>query len=273
MLPKHKHSRYSKFVGLTIVLAFLVVALIAPYIAPHDQAAILGDVWGPPSSISYLGQDNLGRDMFSRLIFGARLTVGIATITSMVAVIIGCTFGFTSAIHGGWFDQIVSRLFEVLMSVPSLILSLLMLAVLGTSIPVLIGTISVLQAPYVYRLSRSVAREVVTMEYFEAARLRGERLPWLMALEILPNSVAPLVAEIGVRFVFTVLFVSTLSFLGLGVQPPLADWGGMVRDNAQAIAFGGLAPLYPAIAIALLSIGVNLSIDGFVARRAEKKNR
>ncbi|SQA97543.1 Probable D,D-dipeptide transport system permease protein ddpC [Cedecea neteri] len=171
---------------------------------------------------------------------------------------VGIITGFTAAIYGRWVDVVLTRIVDTLMSIPVLILALIVLSVLGTSIPVLVGTIALLDATRVFRLARLVAQGIVCLEYVEAARLRGEGLWWIVRKEFLPNAMPPLLAEFGMRFCFTFLFIAGLSFLGLGIQPPWADWGSMVRDNAQAINFGQFAPLYPAAAIALLTIGVNL---------------
>jgi peptide/nickel transport system permease protein len=151
------------------------------------------------------------------------------------------------------------------MAIPTLIFSLVILSIFGTSIPVLILTIAILDSTRVFRLSRALGANISVMEYVEAARMRGENLWWIMRREILPNALPPLVAEFGLRFCFVFLFMAALSFLGIGIQPPWADWGGMVRDNAQAINFGGLAALFPAIAIAQLAIGINLLVDWFIA--------
>ena len=178
------------------------------------------------------------------------------------------TLGFLAATIGGHLDQLISRCVDILMAFPTLIFALMVLSVMGTSIMVLIFTIAILDATRVFRLSRAVAMDVEVMEYVEVARLRGEGLWWLMRYEILPNTLAPLVAEFGLRFCFVFLFIASLSFLGLGIQPPLADWGGMVRENAGAITFGIYTPLLPAISIAVLTIAVNLIVDWFLQKTA-----
>jgi len=164
-------------------------------------------------------------------------------------------------VMGAWVDTLLSRLVDVILSIPQLILALIILGVFGSSIPVLIVTIAILDSTRVFRLARALGKNLTVLEFVEAARLRGEGTWWIISREILPNAAAPLVSEFGLRFCFNFLFVAALSFLGIGVQPPYADWGGMVRENAAAINFGLYAPLYPAMAIALLTVGVNLVVD------------
>ena len=251
----------SAWIGLAIVVINLLAALLAPVIAPYGQAELVGDVWAPPSAQFWLGLDNLGRDMFSRLLYGARTTISIALVITICSFAIGIITGFAAAILGGWIDTALSRFVDAMMAIPTLIFGLIILSVLGTSIPVLIGTIAILDSTRVFRLSRAVGLNITVLDYVEVARLRGEGLWWVMRREVLPNALPPLITEFGLRFCFAFLFIAALSFLGLGIQPPLADWGGMVRDNAQAINFGGMAPLIPAAAIGQLTIAVNLVVD------------
>ncbi|MBT5434807.1 MAG: ABC transporter permease [Alphaproteobacteria bacterium] len=253
-------------VGMAIILINLFVVLFAPLIAPYSETQLVTDVWAPPSSENWLGGDQLGRDMLTRIIYGARTTITIAFIATMLSFVLGIIAGFAAAIMGGVVDMVLSRLVEALMAIPTLILALVIISVLGTDIIVLIGVIAALDSTRVFRLSRAIAMDIAVMEYVEAARLRGEGLWWVMTREVLPNAVMPLVAEFGLRFAFAFLFIASLSFLGLGIQPPLADWGGMVRENATAIIYGIPAPLYPAAAIAVLAIGVNLLVDYVLAR-------
>ncbi|MBT5263721.1 MAG: ABC transporter permease [Rhodospirillaceae bacterium] len=250
--------------GVTVVLVYTAVALLAPVLAPYGETEIVGDsyeVWG---GTYVLGTDNLGRDMLTRLIYGARNTIGIAFLTTTLCFLLGSVTGFLAATVGGWVDQVLSRVVDVLMSIPSLIFALVLLTIFGLSIINMVLVIAVLDATRVYRLSRAVAQGIVVMDYVEAARLRGEGLWWIMRREVLPNAMPPLVAEFGLRFVFVFLFISALSFLGLGIQPPTADWGSMVRDNATLITYGDITPLLPAAAIALLTVGVNFVVDWFL---------
>lgn len=256
-----RHVTFGAGLGILVVALNLAAALLAPLLAPYGPAELGGEVWAPLSAAHPLGTDQLGRDLLSRLLHGARLTIGIALAATLISFTLGATLGFAAAVLGGWPDQLLSRAVDVVMAVPTLITALLVLAVVGTSIPALILLIGALDATRVFRLARALAVDIAAREYVEAARLRGERLPWLLAREILPNALAPLAAELGLRFCFVFLFVSALSFLGLGVQPPAADWGGMVRENAQAINFGLAAPLIPAAAIGILTVAVNLVVD------------
>jgi peptide/nickel transport system permease protein len=250
--------------GLVVILVYVMIAATAPIIAPYGETEIVGSEYEPWGEPFLLGTDNLGRDTFTRLIYGARNTIGIAFVTTCLAFFVGALGGFLAAILGGWIDQALGRLVDVLMAIPSLIFALLILTIVGTSIPALIMVIGVLDSTRVFRLARAVGMNVVVMDYVEVARLRGEGLWWIVRREVLPNAMPPLVAEFGLRFCFVFLFLSALSFLGLGIKPPTADWGSMVRENATLITFGDITPLLPAAAIALLTVGVNFVVDWFL---------
>ncbi|MGJ7548687.1 ABC transporter permease [Pseudomonas alloputida] len=247
--------------GLLVIVAYTVVALFAPLLAPYGETQVVGEGFAPWSPQFLLGTDNLGRDTFSRLLFGARNTLGIAFMTTSLAFLLGGLCGLVAAIKGGWIDQGLSRLVDILMAIPQLIFALLILSVVGTTATSLVLVIALLDATRVFRLSRAVAMNVVVQDFVEAARLRGEGLWWLVTREVLPNAAAPLIAEFGLRFCFVFLFISALSFLGLGIQPPTADWGSMVRDNAVLITFGDISPLLPALAVALITVSVNFVVD------------
>ena len=250
--------------GLVVILAYILVALFGPMLTPYGESEIVGtqfQLWGEGF---ILGTDNLGRDMLTRLIYGARNTIGIAFVTTCLAFLIGGVLGLLATTLGGWADQLLSRLVDVLMAIPILIFALLILTITGTSVPVLILVIAVLDSTRVFRLARAVSMNIVVLDFVEAARLRGEGTWWIITREILPNAMPPLVAEFGLRFCFVFLFISALSFLGLGIQPPTADWGSMVRDNATLITYGDITPLLPAAAIALLTVGVNFVVDWFL---------
>jgi peptide/nickel transport system permease protein len=263
-----KQMPMSATIGMAIVAVIAMASLCAPLIAPHGETETVGDIWMMPGAGHWLGTDSIGRDMLSRLLYGGRTTLGLALAITLLSFSLGIVTGFAAAVLGRKVDHVLSRIVDTLMAMPVLIFALMILSVLGTSMPVLIGTIAILDSTRVFRLARLVAQGIAVQEYVEAARLRGEGLAWIIRREILPNAVPPLLAEFGMRFGFTILFVAGLSFLGLGIQPPYADWGGMVRDNAQVINFGGIAPLVPAAAIALLTVGINLIVDWLLSVRA-----
>ncbi|MAC80568.1 MAG: ABC transporter permease [Rhodobacteraceae bacterium] len=258
-------------IGLILTACYFVMAIFAPLIAPYGMAEVVGGVWEPSSDQFLLGTDNIGRDLFTRMIYGGRTTIFIATAATILSFTTGATLGFTAAVLGGWPDQILSRFVDLLMSIPTLIFALVVLSVMPVTVPMLILVMGLLDSTRVYRLSRAVAVDVNVMDYVEAAKLRGEGYRWIIFREILPNALSPLVAEMGMRFIFMVLFVSTLSFLGLGVQPPEADWGGIVKENADGIVYGIGAALYPAVAIATLAISVNLVADWILNRTTSLK--
>ncbi|HEX2527528.1 MAG TPA: ABC transporter permease [Geminicoccus sp.] len=260
--------------GLMLVVLFALAALFGPFVAPYPEAATVGDVWQPIGTEGFLfGTDTLGRDMLSRLLYGAQRSIGLALIITVISFTVGAICGFLAAIAGGWVDQLASRIVDVFMSFPALILALLVLSVMGSSLPVLVLTLAFIDGTRVFRLARAVAVDLNVLEFVEAARLRGEGQWWIARKEILPNALPMLLAEFGVRFCFSFLLISALSFLGLGIQPPAADWGGMVKDNAQALAFGLPAPLLPAGCIALLTISVNLVVDFMLDQAARRSRR
>ena len=254
----------SAWFGLIVIGVYVITAVFAPLLAPYSETELVGGAFEPWGGQFILGTDQLGRDMLSRMIYGARNTVGIAFLTTTLSFVLGSALGLAAAVSGRWIDQLLSRSVDVLMSIPQLIFALVLLSILGPSVLNLIIIMAVLDSTRVFRLSRSVAQGVVVMDYVEAARLRGEKLPWIMRREILPNIMPPLVAEFGLRFCFVFLTISALSFLGLGIQPPTADWGSMVRDNAALITYGDVTPLLPAGAIALLTVSVNFVVDWFL---------
>jgi len=265
-----KKAPISAWFGLIVVSAYVFVALFAPLLAPYGEAEIFPAPFGPWDETHRFGTDQIGRDIYTRLIYGARNTMGIALMTTLLSFLIGGGLGLVAAISRGWIDQILSRAIDVLMAIPSLIFALMLLSIFGSTITSLIIIIAVLDSTRVFRLTRAVAINVVVMDYVEAARLRGEKIGWIMRREILPNIMPPLIAEFGLRFSFVFLTIAALSFLGVGIQPPTADWGSMVRENASLIQFAqydlkaGLTPLLPAAAIALLTVAVNFVVDWFL---------
>jgi peptide/nickel transport system permease protein len=248
--------------GALVVMFWAVVALFAPYLLPHSIGEIIdADYFGPMSRELWLGSDYLGRDMFSRILMGTRYTVGISFAAVAIACFSGVTLGMIAAITGGVPDMILSRFLDALSSIPSKLFSLVVVAAVGSSIPVLIATLSVIYIPGAYRFARALAVNINTMDFVMVARIRGETLGYLIRAEILPNIIGPVLVDLGLRFVFIVLLLSGLSFLGLGVQPPYADWGALVRENIGGLPYGAPAVILPSVAIASLTIAVNLLID------------
>jgi peptide/nickel transport system permease protein len=255
-------------IGMVILLFFIICAVFAPVIAPYGEAESVGKTWIGSSPEFWLGTDNIGRDMLSRIIYGARMTLGVAAACTLLSCVIGVTMGLLAAVAGKTVDQVLSRFIDLMLSIPILVFALMILSMLGSSLVTLIITIGVLDSFRVFRLARSIAVNIVVTEFVEVARLRGEGLWWIMRREVLPNALPPMIAEFGLRFCFNFLFVAGLSFLGLGIQPPFADWGGMVRENGRSIAFGIPAPLWPALAIALTTISVNMIVDWILSINA-----
>lgn len=258
-------------IGLFFTGLYFLAAIFAPLLAPYGMAEIVGDVWEPSSSRHWLGTDTIGRDLLSRMIYGGRTTIFIATAATLISFFTGSVLGLIAAVMGGWVDQLLSRFIDLIMSIPTLIFALVVLSVMPVTIPILILVMGLLDSTRVFRLARAVAVDINVMDFVEAAKLRGEGRIWVIFREILPNALSPLVAEMGLRFIFAVLFVSTLSFLGLGVQPPEADWGGIVKENKDGIVYGIPAALIPAVAISTLAISVNLVADWVLNRTTSLK--
>lgn len=257
--------------GVALCLGFLVavffVAVFAQWIAPYDQAAILtNESFEPPSAVMWLGSDYLGRDVLSRLIYGAQVTLFLALTITFLSFFSGVGLGFLAAAFGGRVDMWMSRLNDALLSFPALMLALIVINSLGSSFAVLIVTIAFIDMTRVYRVARALAVNIMVLDYVEAAIVRGEGKGWIVWHEVLPNALTPLAAEFGIRFTYTILFISALSFLGLGVQPPQSDLGVMVRENMQAILYGEFTTLYPAFGIALIAISVNVLVDWMLQR-------
>ena len=268
--PLFQLSNMGRF-GLAIVIFWIVVAVVGPFLAPYDPADMIADEsFAPMSAAHLLGTDYVGRDILSRLLYGARLTMSLSLASTLLAFFVGITLGFTAALSGPKTDMIISRIYDAFLSMPTIMLGLVVIAALGSSIPVLVITAGLIYSCGLYRIARALAAEIKVMDFVEAARARGERLPWIISREILPNAVVPLVAEFGLRLVFSILFISGLSFLGLGVQPPTADWGVMVRENLGGLVYGSSAAFVPAAAIASLTVGINLIVDDFSAQRGQE---
>ncbi|WP_414815042.1 ABC transporter permease [Rhizobium sp. IY2] len=259
------------WIGMGGIAIAFIFAIFAPWLAPYGETQVVGDVWQLPDNQYIFGLDNLGRDILSRLIYGARTTLLVSSAATVISFSLGIILSFTAAVSRGIIDTVFSRFNDLMMSIPTLIFALVVLAVLPQNIVVLILVMAILDSTRVYRLGRAVALDVAVMEFVEAAKLRGEGKLWIIFREILPNTLSPLLAEFGLRFAFSILFLSTLSFLGLGIQPPAADWGGMVKDNKDGIIFGISAALVPGTAIAVLAVCVNLVVDWLLKRTSSLK--
>lgn len=254
-------------VAAAVILFWVVIAFIGPWIIPHPVGEIIDDdFFGPLGGVGLLGTDYLGRDMLSRTIMGARYTVGISVVSVCIASGLGVLLGMTAAVSRGWTDIVLSRLLDAASSIPSKLFGLLVVAALGSSIPVLIVTLGIIYTPGAYRFSRALGVNIGAMDFILVAKARGERVPYLIRTEILPNITGPVLADLGLRYVFIVLLLSGLSFLGLGLQPPYADWGALVRENIGGLSQGAPAVIIPSVAIATLTISVNLFIDNLPRR-------
>jgi peptide/nickel transport system permease protein len=270
--------------GAVLVLFWVVIIFIGPSIAPYYEADILdeeifivpgGDEYPDtdfqmPSKVAYLGTDYLGRDTLSRILYGARTTIGISFVATMLAYLIGVTLGIAAAVGGGWLDTGLSRINDAFLSIPHIMLGLIVIAAVGSTIPILIGITGFIYAISVFRIARSLGQDVMVSDFVEAAKVRGEGLWWIITREILPNITMPLATDFGLRFVYIILFISSLSFLGLGVQPPMSDWGSMVKENLAGLLYGAIAPLVPALAIATLTIAINMIVDDISAHSGGK---
>lgn len=258
------------YAGLAVVFGWALVALAAPLLAPHSPGAMIrAGMLSPMSAAAPFGTDYLGRDMLSRVIYGARYTLGGALLATVLACGTGTALGVLAAVRGGWTDAVISRTADTFISIPHLMFALVIVAALGSALPVIIGLIAFSYVPGSFRIARSLAVNVNAMEFVQVARARGEGTAYIVAAEILPNMVLPVLTDFGLRFVFAVLLLSSLGFLGLGIQPPNADWGALVRENMDGLYDGSPAVIIPAIAIATLTIAVNLAIDAFAGRPVE----
>jgi peptide/nickel transport system permease protein len=261
-----KMPQGSGMVGLILVIAWVLVAVFGPMIAPFKIGSIVApDVFERMGSVHLLGSDYLGRDVLSRLMNGARFTVGLSFGAALLASTVGTGLALFSAISGRWVDETISRLMDALISIPGKILALVIVAAFGSSLLLLLLIAAVSYTPGSFRIARSLAVNLIQMDYVQVARARGEGRAYIAFHEVLPNMIHPMLADFGLRFVFVVLLLSGLSFLGLGLQPPDADLGSLVRENISGLAEAAPAIIAPAMAIASLTIGVNLLIDSLAS--------
>ena len=272
--PPRPARRPLFWVSLSIVAAWALVALLAPVLMPHDPTDFVSDdPFAAPDRIAWLGTDYLGRDLLARLIGGAQITLAMAFLATLLASLLGGTLGLLAAIAGGWLDAVLSRIVDIVLSLPKIIVGLVVVAAVGPSMAALIAIAGVVYAAGVFRIARALGADIAVLDFILAARARGEGARWLVFGEILPNIVMPLAADFAIRMSFAILFMSSLSFIGLGVQPPRADWGGLVRENLSALSAGSWAPIFPALAIASLAIALNLLVDAVGDRRQAVRAR
>lgn len=257
-------------IGLAFVVFWLLAATFGPWLAPYPPGAFVSkEVFADANSRFWLGSDFLGRDVLSRLLMGARFTVGLSAIAVTLAVGTGTGLALTAAVGPRWLDELLSRSMDTLISIPSKIFALVLVAAFGSSEVLLILILSIIYVPGNFRIARSLAVGIARLDYVEVARARGEGPFYIALFEMLPNMIRPLFADIGLRFVFIVLLLSGLSFLGLGLAPPDADLGSLVRENSSGLADGALAILVPATAIATLTVSVNLLIDALTQGKVQ----
>ena len=261
-------------IGLAVIVFWIAVAVLAPVIAPHPpgQMLRLGNL-APASAAAPFGTDVLGRDMLSRVIYGTRYSLGVPLLAAGIASGLGAVLGILAAVRRGVLDAVLSRATDALISIPHLMFALVIVAALGSSLPVLIGVIAFSYVPGAFRVARALALDIQANDYITVARARGEGLRYIVLREILPNMLLPVLTDFGLRFVFSVLLLSGLSFLGLGIQPPNADWGALVRENVEGVYEAAPAVIAPALAIATLTVAVNMVIDGLAGGRAVRDAR
>ncbi|MGF6222197.1 ABC transporter permease [Pseudomonas frederiksbergensis] len=271
-LGKVSHgSSWLGLIGAAMCVIWLLVAIFGPWLAPHPVGEVVSDnVFDNLSAAYPFGTDYLGRDMLSRILVGARFTVGLALIAAVLASGLGTSFALLSVVSPKWLDELISRLMDAFISIPSKMLALIMVSAFGSSVILLICTAVLSFTPGAFRIARSMAVNIEALEYVQVARTRGERRLYIACVEILPNMLNPVLTDLGLRFGFIVLLLSGMSFLGLGVQPPDADLGSLVRENIGGLNQGAPAIVIPALAIGTLTIGVNLFIDRLSSRRSRR---
>ena len=250
------------WVSIFVLACCAIVAVLAPFLQPYDPTDFVSYTpFEKSSAKNWLGTDFMGRDVLSRLIGGTRLTLSMALGATLLAHFIGNTLGLYAAARGGWIDMVLCRVVDVMLSLPKIIVGLVVVAALGSSIEVIVIVTGIVYSASVFRIARSLGLDLSQQDFVSAARARGEGTGWIIFGEILPHVVYPLAADFAIRISFAILFMSSLSFLGLGVQPPFADWGGLVRENIEGLASGSYASIYAALAIAIVSVALNLLVD------------
>lgn len=271
--------------GIVVILFWMIMVVIGPSIAPYHEADFLDEAlfiepgsndlypatdFQSPSSVAYLGTDYLGRDTLSRILYGARATIGISLISTFLAYLIGITLGIAAAVGGTVLGSLLSRLNDAVLSMPTIVLGMVVISAVGSTIPILIMLTGLIYASSVFRIAHAFGLDIMVSDFVDAARVRGEGLWWIISREILPNMIMPMATDFGLRFVYVILFISSLSFLGLGIQPPQSDWGSMVRENLAGLPYGAIAPLIPALAIATLTVAINMIVDDVSTHSSSK---
>jgi len=270
---------WTGWIGIVVVSFWVFIAIFGPWLAPIGENELpFPDDYSEfqlPRPGAWLGTDESDRDVLSRLLYGAGRTIGISFMATVLAYFIGVILGIGAAISTPRVDMIVSRINDAFLSLPTIMLGLVVVAAVGSSIPVLIITAGVIYATVVFRLARALGQEIMVMDFVEAARVRGEGRWWIITREIWPNAAMPLLTDFGLRLIYVILFISSLSFLGLGVQPPQADWGSMVRENLGALSYGAsvIPVVAPALAIATLTVAINLIVDDLSAHSGGKLSK
>ena len=271
--------------AIVIVVFWMTMVVIGPSIAPYHEADFLDEAlfieegsdelypatdYQPSSAVAWLGTDYLGRDILSRILYGARTTIGISLISTFLAYLVGITLGIAAAVGGTVLDSSLSRVNDAFLSMPTIMMAMVVISAIGSTIPILIVLTGLIYATSVFRIARAFGLDIMVSDFVEAARVRGEEIWWIIGREVLPNMIMPMATDFGLRFVYIILFISSLSFLGLGVQPPQSDWGSMVRENLSGLPYGAIAPLVPALAIATLTIAINIIVDDVSAHSGGK---
>ncbi|MGW7423885.1 ABC transporter permease [Streptomyces sp. NPDC054813] len=256
-------SSRTALVGLAVVAVHILVALLAPLLTAYDPIAndashaLLGPSWA-----HWAGTDQYGRDVLARVLYGGRYALGVSVAATLITVALGTVIGCAAALRGGWFDDLLGRVLDAILSVPSILALLVVVTALGTGPAVIVLAIAVVYVPQVVRVVRGAALAVVPMDYVTAARARGESTWAILRREVLPNITDVVCVEFAMRASWVVLLISSLSFLGFGADPPTPDWGLMVAENRTAITVVPMASLAPIIALATLVVGLNLAADG-----------
>ena len=265
--PKRKFRlTWVGYASCAVVVFWLVICIIGPSIAPFHEMDMDGDDSFLPAGEGeyghfYLGTDYLSRDTLSRVLYGARNTLGISLAATLIAYLIGITLGILAAVKGGWIDMGISRVNDAILALPTIMLGLIVIAALGSSIPILIGTAAVIYATSVFRIARALGQDIMVQDFVEAAQTRGEGIWWIIRAEVLPNAAMPLATDFGLRLVFVVLFISSLSFLGLGVPSSIPTWGRIVADGREYVADEWWIAFFPGLAILITVMGINLLGD------------